>query len=267
MGDLIQPKLVTGHGLTSNQLTNIGSGDPLWLAKVATSETISPTFSVDNLDVTDPESLIAFFSVQMTEAKNHLTSLMQEQDGRTKKTQRIQAAVAKLSQWEGGSPTDPAKQKEFLAAADDVLAELPPGSKEAQTIHALVDPIRNSVDCSQTFRAADDGPNGTSAMNQANALRALHEPQGASVTETKDANGQTVYTVNWKEGVPPLTKDQVATITSTAKSYADGLATQSQMGMIRVQQDVEHMSQLNNFLTNILKKRNDAEENVIANLR
>ncbi len=205
-------------------------------------------------DATDPESLFAFFQLQMKDARTKLTAMMTEQDARNKRCTQLQQLQATLTKYQetGVKPGD-AGWAEFEQAAKDAVALLG-DSKEAQTIQGMLD------------KAVAPTPFTRITSDRAEAKKLAKEY--GTTFEVNDNAGYVTYTVTTLEGPGAgLGKNEVTSLIASLKAHTDGLQTESSMQMIRVQQLVESCSQIVNVCSNTMRKMHDMAMVAINNMR
>lgn len=233
----------TAIATTKDSLANIH--------KVGNSSFIAPTFN-PTVDLLDPESMMAFFSLQMSNVRGQLGAAMKQQDARNQLATSIQKAEARLSEFteSGILPGDP-RWDDFEAAANEAIAQL--GGKDAGGAKLAADlaQIKGSGTEAKMFNSEADA-------------KAYLKDHGGTI----GTNGDTIPSAQvWC--VTPAVRDPAAIkgMVGELKAFRDGIQNDNAMNMIRVQQLVENSSQLTNMCSNIMKKISDMAMVSINNMR
>lgn len=191
------------------------------------------------VDLLDPESMMAFFSMQMSNVRGQLGAAMKEQSDRNELATSLQKCEARLSVFteKGIIPGDP-RWDEFEAAANEAIALM--GGKEGagSTLAADLAKIKGSGLETKGFKSEAEA-------------KAYVKDHGGEVTYLKPPHNVWI--------VAPAERDAMAIkgIVGELKSFRDGIQSDNAMNMIRVQQLVESSSQLTSMCSNILKKLSD----------
>lgn len=236
-----------------------GPNVPTELTSVGLSA--SPIDLGAQVDMLDPESLLAFFEMKMGDAKGQLNALIARQEKvneRVTLLQRFEGAIAGYP--EGVKPGDPGWEA-VLAAAKDAQAALGATSKEGKEIQAIIDAATKPTMVDKRF----DDPQVAFAEASKHGTGVRF---GMAVGPTGLEQGLTGYIVQVPEGAPKgLAKEDVQKLVSQTKALREGLQSDQQIQMIRVQQAVEQCSQLVNLASNIMRKLNEMAMAPINNMR
>jgi hypothetical protein len=201
------------------------------------------------VDLLDPESMLAFFSMQMRNVRGQLGTAMKEQEGRNQQATAIQRAEARLSDFteKGILPGDP-RWDDFVAAANEAIATLGGPNGAGAKIAADLAQIAGSGKESKIFNSENDA-------------KAYVKDHGGEVMHLPAPHNTWV--------VAPAERDAAAIkgMIGELKSFRDGIQNDNAMNMIRVQQLVESSSQLTNMCSNIMKKLSDMAMVSINNMK
>jgi hypothetical protein len=201
------------------------------------------------IDLLDPESMMAFFSMQMKNVRGQLSTAMKEQQDRNELATSLQKCEARLSVFteQGIIPGDP-RWDDFEAAANEAISLM--GGKDGGGSKLADDlaKIKGSGLETKVFGTEADA-------------KAYVKDHGGAVTFLPSPHNKFV--------VAPAERDAVAIkgIVGELKAYRDGIQSDNAMNMIRVQQLVENSSQLTNMCSNIMKKLSDMAMVSINNLK
>jgi hypothetical protein len=225
-------------------------------AGVVTASNIAAT-SAALLDATDPDTLISFFQKQIGDARASLSTMMTAQDTRTQQIGDLQSSLAVIQKFEdaGITPSDP-NWSEFKQAADNIvttLSALPAGSGS-----------KAAADITNALNAATRQQ--TVAQNPTAASQAMLTEIGKSPLNT---NPIMISYNNPNKLLPAagMKGQDIKSLEASVKSVTDQMQADSSTQMIRVQQQVDQITQYTNTCSNILKKLADAQNNSIGNLR
>jgi hypothetical protein len=220
------------------------------IQKAGNSALVAPVYD-PSVDLLDPESMMAFFSLQMSNVRGQLSTAMKEQDARNQLATSIQKTEARLSDFSesGIVPGDP-RWDDFEAAANQAIEQLggpnAGGTKLAEDLARL---------------KGQSPPQFFGSQADANAFVKDH---GGVVTEIKGlAPSDTKWLVSPAERDPAAIKGMVAEL----KAFRDGIQNDNGVNMIRVQQLVDNSTQLTSMFSNIMKKINDMAMASINNMR
>lgn len=213
-----------------------------------------PKVTGQDVDLLNPESMMAFFQLQMSDVRQKLGVAMQDQQRRNdiiKTLNSLQSDLAKYKE-KGIGPDDPGYAN-FQAKAQEARALLGNGI-EGTAVGNLLDGAKGGG--TKEFKVT-----GTyDAAKAANDYAAARP--GSTVTA---GNGAFVVT---DPNLPKtIAKEDIDSVIGQIKGYADSLTADNQMNMIRVQQFVETSSQLTNLCSNIMKKISDSAMAPINNMR
>lgn len=213
------------------------------------------------VDLLDPESLLAFFEMKMGDAKGQLNALIQRQEKVNERVNVLQSLEAKLAGYpEGFKPGDQGWQ-EFVSAARQAQEALGVQSKEGKDIQAMLDAATKPTMTDKRF----DDPQ--AAFAEA-AKHGTSVRFGAPAGPTGLDQGLTGWIAQVPNGpAKGLSKEDTQKLVSQTKAFREGLQSDQQIQMIRVQQAVEQCSQLVNLASNIMRKLNDMAMAPINNMR
>lgn len=202
------------------------------------------------VDLLDPESMMAFFSMQMSNVRGQLSAAMKEQSDRNALATSLQQCEARLSVFadEGVLPGDP-RWDDFERAANDAIAQM--GGSEAGGKKLAADLARIKGSGLETKFFETEAEAKAYAKDHGGEAKKIHMyPHDAFI-------------------VAPAERDAAAIkgIVGELKAYRDGIQSDNAMNMIRVQQLVENSSQLTNMCSNIMKKLSDMAMASINNMR
>lgn len=204
-----------------------------------------------NIDVTDPDTLFAFFNAKMKDARSALSTLMATQERQNALCQRLQELQAKLTKYQedGVKPEDPGWD-DFIATmkeAKELLGDTSAGREIAGLLAKATGPGEQKVEFAITREKAE------AMVKAAGGGHILASPGGGYSVLTRPAAG-----VEGKE---------VQSALDTLKAHTSGLQSEGTMTMIRVQQYVEQCSQIVNLCSNVLRKIQDSQMSAINNIR
>lgn len=204
-----------------------------------------PPVSMD-VDMLDPESMLAFFGQQMSDLRGKLGTAMRDQEIRNKRAERLEGFQARLQLYaeSGINPAHP-DWEEFKKFAEAVKSEFPEGS----SVYKLVD------------RALQVMPPKTTNETCANIARS----KGATVKELDGVVGDDRFLVtNEYYG---LDKNGVQSLTSDIKAASSAIQSDNALNMINIQRLVEQSSQLTQMCSNIMKKLSEMSQTAISNIK
>ncbi len=203
-----------------------------------------------DVDLLDPESMLAFFSQQMSDVRGKLSVAMKEQEGRNQLASDVQHLEAQLGEFaeKGVLPGDP-RWDDFVNVTKQAI-ELLGNSNEGKALAANLN------------RLAGSGKEVKGFDSEAEA-KAYQKERGGEITHLPPP----VKKAAWL--VVPAERDAnaIKSMVSELKSFRDSIQNDNAMSMIRVQQLVENSSQLTNMCSNIMKKLSDMAMASINNLR
>lgn len=216
-----------------------------------------------SVDMLDTESMLAFFEMKMGDAKAKLNTLIQEQEAVNARVTTLQSLEAKLSSFaeSGIKPGDPGWD-DFVATARQAQEVVGASSKAGQDIQALVDEATKPTIVDVRY---DD----------AFAAKAIADKYGKSIEygQKIGPTGMEAGPPGWiVEQVPEgpargLSKEGVGKLIAQTKAFREGMQSDGQIRMIKVQQAVEQSSQLVNLASNIMRKLNEMAMAPINNMR
>lgn len=204
-----------------------------------------PPASLD-VDMLDPDSMLAFFSQQMSDTRSKLGTAMRDQEIRNKRAERLENFQARLQMYaeSGINPAHP-DWEEFKKFAASVKAEFPEGS----SVYNLVD------------RALQVMPNKETNETCANIAKA----KGAYVVEQPGKPEEQRYLVVGE--YYGLDKNGVQSLTSDLKAASSAIQSDNALNMINIQRLVEQSSQITQMCSNIMKKLSDMAQTPINNIK
>ncbi|MDB4938396.1 MAG: hypothetical protein JWP87_5368 [Labilithrix sp.] len=206
-----------------------------------------------SVDLLDPDSMLAFFSAQMTDVRHKLGAAMADQETRNDRIKTLASVESDLIRFKekGIKPGEPGWET-FKADIDKARA-LMGDSLEGTKLGELMKKTEEGVIVVQSFKAD---------ANSAKAMTAYVDAHpGAEVTS--DGEHFNVATGHAQK----LDPAEVDSLVQQVKGYRDSLQNDNAMNMIRVQQLVESSSQIMNLCSNIMKKLSDAAMSPINNMR
>ncbi|MBX3190319.1 MAG: hypothetical protein KF819_25190 [Labilithrix sp.] len=205
------------------------------------------------IDLMDPETLLAFFGEQMKDVRGKLAVAMQDQEDRNTRINELGALENKLTAFieKGITPGDPkwAEFAETAKALQDKLGDSAAGTQLQDLlakclvgqvqVHEFDDPVK----CKEFMDARANAGGYFKILSSNDPIR----------IETNAPYG--------------LDNNEVKRLQDTIKGFRDRLQGDNSMNMIRVQQLVEQSSQIMNLCSNIMKKLNDMAMAPINNMR
>ncbi len=203
------------------------------------------------VDLLDPDSMIAFFSAQMSDVRQKLGAAMADQQTRNDHIKSLASVESDLIRFKekGIKPGEPGWET-FKADVDQARA-LMGDSLEGTKLESLMNKTKEGVVEVKTF----------DAMHAKEMIAYVNAHPGAEFTQDDDK--MTVTTGHGQK----LDPNEVDSLIQQVKGYRDSLQNDNAMNMIRVQQLVESSSQVMNLCSNIMKKMSDAAMSPINNMR
>ena len=218
-------------------------------AKLAATDikhvSLAPPASLD-VDMLDPDSMLAFFSQQMSDVRSKLGTAMRDQEIRNKRAERLEGFQAKLQMYaeSGIKPSHP-DWEDFKKFAATVKGEFP----EDSSVYKLVDRALQVMPPKMT--------NETCAK--------IAEGNGATVKEIPGVVGDDRFLVtNEYYG---LDKNGVQSLTSDLKAASSSIQSDNALNMINIQRLVEQSRPITQMCSNIMKKLSDMAQPPINNIK
>ena len=212
----------------------------------------------------EPDTLIMFFESKIKDCRGTLNRLMAEQDLRSKRGAAIEKFAAALAKYSGRNigPQEGAEYEKLKQEANDALKELGPDSDEGKKIQAFL------------AKASGDDPNALSKPFDINDKTGIEQYQknhpGAEVVPEKLGADGKVATVVLKGGKGvggAYDMKDIDALKGEMSAAGQSLRADAQMSMIRVQQQIDIVTQHTNACTNILRKVDEMSMAPIHNLK
>ena len=203
------------------------------------------------VDLLDPDSMIAFFSAQMSDVRQKLGAAMADQQTRNDHIKSLASLESDLIRFKekGIKPGEPGWDT-FKADVDQARA-LMGDSLEGTKLESLMNKTKEGVVEARTF-----------SPQQVKQMKEYMEAHPAAEVASDGSN----FTLTSGHG-QKLDPNEVDSLVQQVKGYRDSLQSDNAMNMIRVQQLVESSSQVMNLCSNIMKKMSDAAMSPINNMR
>lgn len=209
-----------------------------------------PKVTGQDVDLLNPESMMAFFQLQMSDVRQKLGVAMKEQQDRNNIIKGLASLQADLAAYK--------------------TKGVGPGDPEWPAFQAKVAQVREALGGGNAGSALDNLLAKTAPRTETKSFAKLDlEGQAHFMADHPDfkvtGDDPLTMTGTWKGD--RLSTDDVESIIQQVKGHSDSLSADNQMNMIRVQQFVETSSQLTNLCSNIMKKISDSAMAPINNMR
>jgi hypothetical protein len=225
------------------------------VASTAPTAAAAPAASLGSvappLDLTDPDSLFAFFQVQMSRTQGRLASEMQAQEDRAARIDKMHGVMATFADYKGDSVREGSPGwDQVKASLEEAKTLFGPDSAEAKGIDAL-------LAGASTYLAPQYFP----TREQATPVAMLYNAQ---LNKLDDGT----YMVRPRnEAVKPIEASDLKNLSEQLKQKCESLTSDSGLAMIRVQQYVEQSSQIVSHCSNVMKKMHEMDMVAIENIR
>lgn len=204
-----------------------------------------------DVNLLSPENLISFFELKIQACRTNVQKLMSDQDARTKRAGVLDKAAAMLTAYDKNVGEKDGNYAQFRADLEAAIKELGPDTPEGKKLQAMLDKCTPAV--KETFqRPADDAK--IADWQKAHPNGMTTQP-GGSLTVTCTDGGGAVDVVDIKKA-----KEEFSSTAGTLKS-------EMQMGMVRMQQAIDQVTQFTNVCSNILRKVDEATMAPIHNMK
>lgn len=213
-----------------------------------------------DVNMLDPESMLTFFEMKMSDARGRLNGLMQDQDAINKRVATLQSFEGAMAGYaETGIKPGDAGWDDFVKSATRARDAVGADTDEGKKVQALLDGAAKPTLVEKTF---DDYPTALAAAEKA----------GTTVNVDVGPNPMNKpapkFVVLVPEGrAPGLSADQMKSLQGQMKAVSDGLGNDAQIRMIRIQQGVEQCSQILNLASNVMRKLDEMAMAPINNIR
>lgn len=200
------------------------------------------------VDLLDPDSMLSFFSAQMSDVRQKLGAAMNDQETRNDRIKTLAALESDIARFKekGIKPGDPGFDT-FKVDVDKARA-LMGDSLEGTKLGELIDSVKPGTEV-------------TFLSQNTNEWLDYKDKHPEAVMWQSDGGHVTFST---GKGLNPAEMDSLV---QQVKGYRDSLQNDNAMNMIRVQQLVESSSQIMNLCSNVMKKLSDAAMSPINNMR
>lgn len=238
--------------IPTKQCAATNTRQPVPLADFRHATTVS-----DPVDFLSTEGLINYFGERIKRVRGDIQTLMARQQERSTRSNALQSDEAVLQQFaeKGVHPGDPGWDQ-FVAAAND-LKRLLGDSDEGRKVAALVDKGLAGTPKEHAFET----------QGEAEAFVAAH-PGSRWDLDVAGDGAETKYKVTINDGpAAGLDKSDVSSIAAQSKSMRDALNSDNSMDMIRMQDAVQRVSQMQTMCSNILRSLEDCAKTAIGNFR
>lgn len=244
---------------TASVHTMINAGSALNAAQASDATTADVGAG---LDLSSSDTVLAFFSAQMSESQDNLNAMMAQQQQRNDTQKAVQNLAAQLTEYEqtGVKPGDKGWD-DFVATANELKKYTTDGSDASKKINAMLDTATTQGAPTHATLVLDQT---AIADAKSHGLKVDGNTGGDGLFGMIPPNAANVW---YPTGAPGITADQMKSLDMQLKSVTDGMTSDTSMQMIRVQQAVEQSSQILNECSNVVKKMSDANDNAIANIK